>query len=360
MAAAASLLTQLITRIAALQSAGDAHYPPGLFPSQRRKKALGYCREDSNVFFTALIAFTLQEIRRQLPDEAQAIVADIVAKARRTYPLYRSRSGQATYNYYQTQPRNHFPNGYLLHRTLHFATPDDVDSTTLVYLSDPRPTAENTWLKDKLRAHANTVKGWADAGPAAFRRRKIYSTWFGERMPIELDASTLSNALVWCLRTGLPLNEFDHDTLAFIDWVITSGAYRRDPLGVSAYYASAPLIAYHVGRLAAETPLLAASRATLLRELPGLLASSPSFMDKLLLASTLRRLDATAPPLLDASWSLAELETRTRDFYFCIAPILNYYPYTRWLAKWSLSQIDWECPAHSLALVAEYVALGGH
>lgn len=359
MVAAAPLLVQLIARIAALQSTGDAHYPPGLFPSQRRKKALGYCREDSNVFFTALIAFTLQEIKGQLPAAAQSMVADIGAKARSTYPLYLSRSGQATYNYYQTQPRNHFPNGYLLHRTLHFATPDDVDSTTLVYLSDPRPAADNTWLKDKLRAHANTVKGWAGAGPAGFRQHKIYSTWFGERMPIEFDASTLSNALVWSLRSGLPLNEFDHDTLAFIDWVITSGAYRRTPLDVSAYYASAPLIAYHVGRLAAETPLLAASRAALLRELPALLASSAHFMNKILLASTLRRLGATTPALLDAGWSLTELEKRTHGLYFCIAPILNYYPHTRWLARWSLSQIDWECPAHSLALVAEYVALGG-
>jgi hypothetical protein len=359
MVAASPFLTQLITRIAALQSTGDAHYPAGLFPSQRCKKALGYCREDSNVFFTALIAFTLQEIRGQLPAAAQAVVADIVAKARSTYPLYVSRSGQATYNYYQTQPRNHFPNGYLLRRTLHFATPDDVDSTTLVYLSDPRAPADNAWLKSKLQAHANTVKGWASSGPAAFRRRKIYSTWFGERMPIEFDASTLSNALVWALRSELPFNEFDHDTLAFIDWAITSGAYRRDPLGVSAYYASAPLIAYHVGRLATETPLLAASRATLLRELPALLASSPRFMDKILLASTLLRLGAAPPPLLDASWSLAELEKQTRGLYFCIAPILNYYPHTRWLAQWSLSQIDWECPAHSLVLMAEYLALGG-
>ena len=359
MVADSVLLTDLLARIAALQSTGDAHYPAGLFPSQRRKKALGYCREDSNVFFTALIAFTLQELAPRLPPAAQALVAEVAAKARATYPLYLSRSGQPTYNFYQTQPRQHFPHGYLLHRTLHFATPDDVDSTTLVYLSDPRPPAGNRWLKAKLLAHANTVKGWATAGPAAFRQRKIYSTWFGERMPIEFDASTLSNALVWALRTGLPLNEFDHDTLAFIEWVITSGTYRRDPLGVSAYYATAPLVAYHVGRLLAEASLLPAARAALLRALPALLASCPHFMDKLLLASTWLRLGGSPPPLLGAGCTLAELEPRTRGLYFCIAPILNYYPHTRWLAGWSLSQIDWECPAHSLALVAEYVALGG-
>ena len=72
------------------------------------------------------------------------------------------------------------------------------------------------------------------------------------------------------------------------------------------------------------------------------------------------RLGGTPPPLLDPTWTLAELEERSRGLYFCIAPLLNYYPQTRWLAGWRLSQIDWECPAHSLALLAEYVALGGN
>ena len=356
-----SLLTQLVARIAALQSTGDQHHPAGLFPSLRWKKALGYRREDSNGFFTSLIVFTLREMRAQLPAAAQATVDTIADKALAIYPLYQSKSGQATYNFYPPRPKQHFPHGYLLHRTRHFAAPDDLDSTSLAYLSYPRPAAENTWLKAKLQAHANTVKGWAATGPRAFRQKKIYSAWFGERMPIDLDASTLSNGMLWVLRAGLPLNEFDEDSLAFINWAITAGEYRRRPLDVSAYYATAPLIAYHVGRLLAEAhlPQLAEARATLRRDLPQLLAAAPAFMDKILLANTLLRLGEQPAPLLDPAWTLAEVEQRTRGLYFCIAPLFNYYPHTRWLARWRLSQIDWECPAHSLALVAEYVALGG-
>ncbi|MFD1875464.1 hypothetical protein [Hymenobacter bucti] len=356
-----SLLAQLVARIAALQSIGDQYHPAGLFPSLRWKKALGYRRPDSNGFFTSLIVFTLREIRAQLPAASQAVVDDIAAKALAVYPLYQSKSGQATYNFYPPRPKQHFPHGYLLHRTRHFAAPDDLDSTSLVYLSNPRSEPENRWLKAKLQAHANTVKGWADTGPRAFRGKKIYSAWFGERMPIDLDASTLSNGMLWAVRTGLPLNEFDADSLAFINWTITSGEYRRRPLAVSAYYATAPLIAYHVGRLLAEAdlPPLAEARATLRRDLPALLATASSFMNKILLATTLLRLGEQPAPLLDPAWTLADLEPRSRGLYFCIAPLLNYYPHTRWLARWRLSQIDWECPAHSLALLAEYVALGG-
>jgi len=356
-----SLLAQLVARIAALQSTGDQYHLAGLFPSLRWKTALGYRREDSNGFFTSLIVFTLREIRARLPAATQATVDDIAAKALAIYPLYQSKSGQATYNFYPPRPKQHFPHGFLLHRTRHFAAPDDLDSTSLAYLSYPRPAAENQWLKAKLQAHANTVKGWATTGPLAFRQKKIYSAWFGERMPIDMDASTLSNGMLWVVRSGLPLNEFDADSLAFINWTIASGAYRRCPLDVSAYYATAPLIAYHVGRLLAEAelPPLAEARATLLRELPVLLVESPHFMNKLLVGTTLLRLGVEIPALLNPTWTLADLEANSRGLYFCIAPLLNYYPQTRWLARWRLSQIDWECPAHSLALLAEYVALGG-
>ncbi len=356
-----SLLDQLVVRIAALQSTGDQYYPAGLFPSLRWKKSLRYQRKDSNGFFTSLTVFTLREIMPHLPAAAQALVEIIAAKALAIYPLYQNRTGQATYNFYQPRPGQHFPHGYLLHRSRHFAAPDDLDSTSLAYLSYPRPAAENQWLKAKLQAHANTVKGWATTGPKAFRKKKIYSAWFGERMPIDMDASTLSNGMLWVVRSGLPLNEFDTDGLEYISWAITSGEYRRHPLDVSAYYATAPLIAYHIGRLLAEAnlPQLAAARATLLRDLPALLAESEHFMDKILLATTMLRLGATPPPLLDPSWALTELEEKSRGLYFCIAPLLNYYPQTRWLARWRLSQIDWECPAHSLALLAEYVVLGG-
>jgi hypothetical protein len=357
----ASLLAQLIARIAALQSTGDQYHPAGLFPSLRWKKALRYQRPDSNGFFTSLTVFTLREMRARLPAASRVVVDDIATKALAVYPLYQSKSGQATYNFYPPRPKQHFPHGYLLHRTRHFAAPDDLDSTSLAYLSSPRSDAENRWLKAKLQAHANTVKGWATTGPRAFRGKKIYSAWFGERMPIDMDASTLSNGMLWAVRTGLPLNEFDEDSLAFINWTIASGEYRRRPLDVSAYYATAPLIAYHVGRLLAEAdlPQLAEARATLRRDVPQLLATASSFMDKVLLATTLLRLGEQPTPLLDPAWTLAELEQRSRGLYFCIAPLLNYYPQTRWLARWRLSQIDWECPAHSLALVAEYVALGG-
>jgi hypothetical protein len=357
----ASLLIQLVARIAALQSTGDQYYPAGLFPSLRWKKALGYRRPDTNGFFTSLIVFTLREIRAQLPAASQAAVDTIATKALAIYPLYQSKSGQETYNFYPPRPKQHFPHGYLLHRTRHFAAPDDLDSTSLAYLSNPRSEPENRWLKAKLQAHANTVKGWAVTGPRAFRDKKVYSAWFGERMPIDMDASTLSNGMLWAVRTGLPLNEFDEDSLAYINWTIASGEYRRRPLDVSAYYATAPLIAYHVGRLLAEAdlPQLAEARAALRRELPALLAVAPAFMDKVLLATTLLRLGEQPAPLLDPAWTLAELEPRSRGLYFCIAPLLNYYPQTRWLARWRLSQIDWECPAHSLTLLAEYVALGG-
>lgn len=353
------LLPQLIERIAALQSAGDRYYPAGLFPSQRVKRALGYYREDSNVFFTAIIAFTLGEIRSQLPAASQALADTILARAVNTYSLYQNKDGLPTYNFYQTRPSRHMPNGYLMRHTRHFQLPDDADDTVLVYLTTPRTPAEDTWLKAKLRAHANTVKGLTFAGPPQFRHRKIYSAWFGEKIPIDLDASTLSNLLLWVFRKKLPLDEFDQDALAFIAHVVESGLYRRRPLSVSAYYATAPIIGYHVSRLLMVAPGLAGCREALGRDARELLPQTTDLVEKILLGITLLRLGDPPPALLDPAWTLADVVARTRKFRFFMAPFLNYYPQTKWLATWPLSHLRWECPAHSLALVAEYLALGG-
>ncbi|WP_233207776.1 hypothetical protein [Siphonobacter sp. BAB-5405] len=350
-----ALLDAILKHLLSLQSQGDAYYPAGLFPSQRLKTELGYRREDSNIFFTAITVFTLQEIRTRLSPESQQCVDTITTQAAATYPLYQNKDGLATYNFYQTQPSRHFPNGRLMHRTRHFKLPDDVDDTVMIYLITPRTPEENQWLKAKLRAHANTVKGWAETGPQAFRKKKIYSTWFGENMPIDFDTSTLSNVLLWVFRQHLPLDAFDEDVLVFIDYSIRSGEYLKNPLELSAYYATTPLIMYHVGRLLAEVPVLPDCRERLIQDMKAY--QCRTFMDQIMLATTLLRLGETVPALIPADWSLKTLIQKSRNHYFSIAPLLNYYPQTRWLASWKLSHINWECPAHSLALVAEYLAL---
>lgn len=352
------LLSSLIDEIAGYQSAGDRHYPAGLFPSRREKKVLGYVREDSNIFFTAIAVFTLNDIRPFLSPEEQVKVDEIAAKAAPAYELYQNKKGLATYNFYQTNPSNHFPNGRIMRKTQHFKLPDDVDDTVMLYLVTPRSWEENEWLKEKLRAHANTVKGWIRTGPECFRNKKIYSTWFGENMPIDFDASTLSNVLLWVCRNQLPLDEFDYDALEFIRHSVKSGSYLSHPLEVSAYYATTPLIMYHVGRLMAEFPVLNDCRKRFLKDLKQWLAEKKlSWMDKIMLHTTLLRLGEKAERLIPEGTTVADIRKWSANHCFSIAPILNYYPQTRWLTGWKLSHIEWVCDAHSLVLVAEYLAL---
>ncbi len=348
-------LESLIERIAALQSLGDDTYAAGLFPTQRLKKELNYLREDSNIFFTAITVFTLRDIRPLVLESSQAIIDSITEKAAATYALYQNKNGLPTYNFYQTQPSNHFPNGRIMRRTQHFKLPDDVDDTVMIYLITPRSREEHLWLKAKLQAHANAVKGWTQTGPPQFRKQKIYSTWFGEKMPIDFDASTLSNVLLWVFRNQLPLDEFDQNVLEFIGYTIRSGDYRERPLEASAYYATTPLIMYHVGRLLAEAPVLKDCRSILIHDMKAW--KSETFMDRVMLATTLLRLGEDPGDVIPEKWTFETLVEQSRHHYFSIAPILNYYPQTRWLTNWKLSHINWECPAHSLALVAEYLAL---
>ncbi|WP_198555157.1 hypothetical protein [Siphonobacter sp. SORGH_AS_0500] len=180
------MLDSLIERIAVLQSTGDATYVAGLFPSQRLKKELNYLREDSNIFFTAITVFTLQEIRSSLSGRSQQIVDDITDKAASTYPLYQNKHGLATYNFYQTQPSHHFPNGRIMHRTQHFKLPDDVDDTVMIYLITPRSQEEHLWLKAKLRLMPIRSKAYPKPGLWHFESKKFTPPGSGKKCQLIL------------------------------------------------------------------------------------------------------------------------------------------------------------------------------
>src|SRR5690606_33275738 len=83
----------LLRMIEHLQVKNESFYPEGLFPSQRFHTLLPYRREDNNIFFTALIVFTLQQAIPFLKGNSKTIAKSICSRAIETYPLYRSRRG---------------------------------------------------------------------------------------------------------------------------------------------------------------------------------------------------------------------------------------------------------------------------
>lgn len=197
-------ISNLLRKIAGLQSKGGHHFQAGIFPSYRYHPHLPYQRPDNNIFFTASIAFILQSLQNKLSTDDQAIASSIVEKAIACYPAYQNKDGLRTYNFWQNHPPQHFPYGQLMSKLDHFLIPDDIDDTAMVYLTtDPAP-HELHWLKAKLDQHANLSYRMNLTTPRKYRHLKAYSTFFGKKMGIQFDFCALCNLMSLIFKHKMP------------------------------------------------------------------------------------------------------------------------------------------------------------
>lgn len=345
----------LLYRIENLQSKGDHIYPPGLFPSQRYHVYLPYRREDSNVFFTALILFTLQGLSPYCTEAQREIITDITKKAIKCYPLYRSRKGRLTYNFWQNKACRQFPHGFLLHKLKFLELPDDIDDTALVYLTMPHDREDALWLKKELEKHANRSKKVIRNTFPKYRDLRAYSTWFGKNMYIEFDFCALCN-LLYCLSYyKIPFNQFDEDTITYLRSVILSNEHIHHPFRVAPSYPRTALILYHISRLVAafELPKLSELRPEIIVHLKKYLSLDCAPLDKVLLATSLARLGGNCP---DIKYPFPILH---KNYYFFNGGLLTAFenPLARWLAPHNSFHMKHTCEAYYLALVLEYEVL---
>ncbi|MCF8464601.1 MAG: hypothetical protein K9G41_07165 [Flavobacteriales bacterium] len=246
----------LLLELKQLQSKGDSIYQKGIFPSQRHHPFLPYKREDDNLFFTASVVHILQGVNIHFSEVEKSLVDEMIADAKTCYRLFKNKDGLDTYNFWQTKPSRHFPNGKFMHRFKHFQIPDDVDDTALVFLTENVPKERVAQLRERLKKHANLAYKRAFNPLKEYRNLKCYSTFFGEKMYIEFDLCVLSNLM----RVVLPyfkdeLNEYDRNTLAFITDSIMNDEHNSLPFYSAPNYPTTELILYHVSRLIPLLPL---------------------------------------------------------------------------------------------------------
>ena len=351
-----------MTRLTAdtiIQRIADLQDETGLFPSVRRNDAIGYRREDTNIFFTAITVFTLQNLRAKVSAKSQRLVDQIAERAMAAYPIFQNKDGLATYNFWPTRPSQHFPNGHLFHLFEHFRIPDDIDDTAMVYLTTIPSADERLWLKTKLSQHANGSQTRQIRNTyEEYRSLSIYSTWFGKNMGVDFDACALSNMLYCIYHYDLPRNQHDADSLTYLRSIVESGRYVSEPFRCAPHYARTSLIMYHLARLmvAFTIPELDSIRPRLIADAHRELNKASNRVEQLMLATALRRLGESVPDL-----SLDGIEQDVNTFHFFIAGLLTAYeqPWLRRFADRPIVQMRWQCEAHSWALVVEGVFMYG-
>jgi hypothetical protein len=355
----------LLQQIADLQIfETNAHFPMGTFPSYRENKRLFYVRPDDNIFATASTVFILNEIKGELPSDERQIVEKIIQNARDAYSLYQNKDGLDTYNFWKTRPSQHFPHGFVLNKIRHFKLPDDIDDTALIYLTKPHSQEQSLWLKEKLTQHTQLKNE---------PKRYVYSTWFGENMPIEQDVCALCNLMYWVFENELPFTEHDEKTVGFLREKILSGDFKKQPFQTARHYATVPLILYHYARLIYKFDVeqLADCKHVIVSETTALLKGDCSPTERVLLSTVLLKLASEGEV-----WQQGYIKDEPRkdnSFYsFIGAFVAPYSGNGEWrmengkrsgfalfqrIATHPLTRFSWNCEAHELALQLEYQTL---
>lgn len=350
-------IREQLTQLSSLQSIGSETYPNGVFPSQRFHPYLGIVREDDNIFFTACIVHILQAMDVKLSEIERSISRAICEKALSAYPRYRNKDGLDTYNFWQTVPSRHFPNGRIMHRWNHFRIPDDVDDTALVYLTERASRERVGALREKLKHHANLAYRQARNTLPSYQQLQAYSTFIGKNMYIEFDVCVLSNLLRLILQ-HFPndLNEYDRDSLHFICEVLRRGEHISRPFQVAPQYVTTPLILYHAARL---LPLLPEEysdvKPIVLSGLRDFHRKLPLGKEKLLVENALLQL-GECPALL----SEYPMETVTdKGFHYFIAGMLTAFegPIIQGLAASPMFHLRYRSEAFNRTLLLENTVL---
>ncbi|SKB56256.1 hypothetical protein [Dyadobacter psychrophilus] len=346
-----------LDQIENLQSNGERHFPAGIFPAHRENKWIGYHRPDTTIFFSAIICFTLQSIAKYADADQQKMIKQICDNVIKNYPDFQNKDGLKTYNFWKTKPSRHFPNGHIFRRFEHFRIPDDVDDTSLIYLTTQPTETELAWLKDKLIQHANGGNSRVRNTFPDYKDLYAYSTWFGKKMYVEFDACVLSNLMYCIYHYNLPLTYYDEDTLYYIRSIIETDRHIKAPFRSAHQYPRTPLIIYHVTRLlvAFEPAPLRTIRGRLIADAKMMLKASKHPMDKVIIASSLIRLGVLTERIPVENFTKKDFQ----GFYFFIAGLLTSYenPLLYKLAISPLFHMRWICEAHCWTLLAEYETL---
>ena len=343
----------LIRELYQLQVKQKSFFDAGQFPSHRGYRHV----QDNTIFFSSLIAYTLQELSPEISPDYSNYIDSICYHVKKNYNLYQNVSGRCTYNFWKTKPVQFFPGGGLLSKLSHFHIPDDADCTALIFLSDSTLKKQAVCLQNELANHANLSHLKIKNTYNRFRHYKAYSTWFGKRMPIEFDICVQSNVLLFIYKNKLSLTIQDQETLSLLHEQITSGIYLKAAHYLSPSYKKKSIVLYHLARLMAigSIPLLDDCRAIIKKDIETELIHAENFMDRVILSTALIRMKGTPLPLTYP----ASIDKELDKYVFFRANLFSTYarPCLKFITKSDLFDIPFYSKSYCMTLLIEYEAL---
>jgi hypothetical protein len=330
-------------------------YSVGLFPSTRNYlKSKHYKRQDDNVFFTGLIVWTLRIQQLSLDSKNSKVVDSICTKAIRNYPNYRNKYGDCTYNFWQPKPNRHFPNDRYFSSRKKYALPDDLDDTSILYLSENHSDSLKNCLRTKMAKHANGNSTYINNTFRKYKHEAAYNSWFGNKIDVDFDICVQSNALRWVLDNRFVLNKYDSATIGLLKKMVLADEHLHYSHYISPHYQKSSIVLYHLARLIAPHPEnFMEIKDKLITDIQQQLNIVKHPMEKLLLATSLARFGVFSKQKLKLNKSNFE------DFYFFVANMTSVAPnpIKRWFAKCKRTNFYYESEGYYYTLLLEYECL---
>jgi hypothetical protein len=355
------LMHQLVQRIASQQVTVDGDFPAGMFPSYRRyDKRKDVFKNDDNIFYTGLIVFTLKQLQPYLPAEDQALCEKIYDRAQPVYEKFRNRKGRYTYGFWQKDTPVVFPNaGWLNLMNKSHALPDDMDDTAIILLATDAADSTVKQVHALMQLYRNTYRRKVKNTYRRYKNIPAYSTWFGEKMPVDFDVCVLANVLYLVQRYNLPFTGADSASVELLRQVIVHRQHMQHAAYVSPHYSRPSILLYHLSRLMQLKPLpaLDSCREQLIADAREVYRKSDNFMDKIIVSTALLRWGVKPPQEhLEIDTDLQTWIERN-DFVFFIANMASMLPnpLKQWLGKAGIGRFFYYCPAYNNTLLLEYL-----
>lgn len=355
-----ALISQVIDNIALQQiQQNTKDFYSGQFPSYRECGGSPHnYQPDNNIFYTAVSVFALKNILPYVSFSNQKKINSIIQKATKSYHLYRNKNNLPFYNFW-AQNDVIMPHTFVFQylKTV-FGQSEDADDSVMALMGLSDNDSDNVTLKKRLIATSNLSRKKITSTFKKYRNIPAYSTWTGQRMPVDFDFGVHCNVMYFMLKNGLPFVKQDSATIELLRQMIANQDYIKSPVFISPYYVKTSVLLYHIARLMGKFSIkeLEPYKSQLIHDIQQQITTCNNVMEQLLLRTSLLRLGANAPEL--PSFGIGDFERSNQNqFVFFQARAAFSYPVflKQIFLHWSYIYYFFYCPAYYKILWLEYL-----
>lgn len=318
--------------------------------------------EDNTFFYTASLLYILNNLKPKLDTNAQVVVNAINTLALVNASKYANRKGEASFNFWQTDPERPHPNGKAKHQAAKHGLPDDLDDSVII-ASILQNNSISQRLRAKMVAYAQSHNHEPfKKAPKGYESTKAYRTWFADQWTQDIDFVVLCNVLLFVFENDFRLNEYDSASIDFVTQVIDDSDHLIRPKELSPYYGRSAVMLYHLTRLISEDKkaLVQHIRKQTIIDLEGLLVSTQNQYERMMIYTSLYRLNET--PSIEMDEKKFSSDNDEFYFFYSTATNLSLPQYKLWLIKTFclIPNMYWKSEAFNQMILLEFLITTGY